>query len=89
MEELKAYRRAEEIIRRILDNGKQIAVFWRNGEIAAIPTNGKVCAKYFAEESYPLLGVYDEACPLHWLAADLQHVENLCGCKLRAFQESV
>ena len=73
MNELQTIRRAEEIIRCILDDGIPIAVYRRNGEIAALPTDGKRCAAYMAEDTYPLIGIYDECCPVHWLAADIQH----------------
>lgn len=63
--------RATEIIDRIHNTGKAMAVFDSGNEIAVISTTS---ARYhtWLDQGRPLVGVYDECCPFHWLASDLE-----------------
>lgn len=66
-----AEQRAEEIICRILNTGKPLAVFEAGEDINAVSTTS---ARYqdWLHQGRILVGVYDECCPVHWLASDLE-----------------
>ncbi len=66
-----AEQRAEEILSRIHNTGKALAVFDADDDIFVISTTS-VRYKDWLNRGRSLIGVYDENCPFHWLASDLE-----------------
>lgn len=66
-----AQTRATEIIDRIHNTGKAMAVFEAAQDIAVISTTSNRYHDWL-NQGRALVGVYDECCPWHWLANDLE-----------------
>lgn len=63
--------RANEIIDRIHNTGKAMAVFEGGHDISVISTTSNRYHDWL-NQGRALIGVYDECCPFHWLVSDLE-----------------
>ena len=67
--------RAAAIIDRAWNTDKRLAVFVHaDGEIRAYAFGTKLCKRMLASDAESLVGIYDKAAPVQWLADDLAGV---------------